>query len=179
MKALLAVWSRRVVFYALMGKWKPPGPFDKEATIAIAAIVLGLLFAAAWRHPEYRAQKLWIWASMLLVLLGAEIRGRTDLMDFNDLVNGDRYYALARLSLTWLIIMEAAAPVLTPRIGARRAAIAVLAVMLWRTASQGGFYHAPLKDFHWEQYADKVRRGEAFVAPINPTGWVMRYPDGP
>jgi hypothetical protein len=33
-----------------------------------------------------------------------------------------------------------------------------------------------LTDLHWNDYAARMRAGEAVVVPINPTGWTIPLP---
>jgi hypothetical protein len=165
----LSIIGSRLVSWPLFGPaavraW----PQWAHAVIGIAIIVPLLVWAL--RTDARRRWRSVIVAAFCLITIASVYRARADTWNSSDLVNGDRYFYIPRVLLTWLIIWELDA---RPRWVAWTArVICLLAIVM----------HAPRfmlpapPDYHWAEHCDPIRRGVPANIYTLPEGWWIEYP---
>jgi len=171
MATLLGVAGRRLVFSVVAGPWKPAGD-SRWLVAAMAAGFLAALFALSLRRHPLRETKLVFWLAGAILMVSAWHRARFELWDYNDTLNGDRYFFLPKILLCWLLLIEARS---ATWIGWTCRALLVVGF----AANLATFRVPPLPDYHWHEHCDAMRRGEKVNIPITPAGWIFQYPGRP
>ena len=130
----------------------------------------GSLPRCAW---DFTAPRALVAAAFVLVTVACAYRARVDSWNDDNLVNGDRYFYISRVLLTWLLILQFGA---APRWAARAAvALCGLAVVV----------HVPRfilpapPDYRWAEHCDPIRRGVPANISTLPEGWWIEYPGRP
>ena len=139
-----------------------------HAAIAVFGIVPFLGWAM--RRDPLRRWRMMIVALFCLLTVASVYRARADTWTHDNLVNGDRYFYIPRVLLTWLLVWEFSA---RPRWVAWTArALCGLAVVM----------HAPRfklpapPDYQWAKHCDPIRRGVPANIYTLPEGWWIEYP---
>jgi hypothetical protein len=167
-----SIIGSRLVSWPFLGPYAvrtlPPW---SHAIIGVVVIVPLLLWAL--RRDERHRWRVMIVAAFCLITAASVYRARADTWTRDDLTNGDRYFYIPRVLLTWLVIWEFNA---RPRVIAWLArGLGVLALML----------HAPRfklpapPDYRWAEHCDPIRRGVPANIYTLPEGWWIEYPGRP
>lgn len=139
----------------------------------LALFTASLVLAAGLRR-DHRQPVFKFLAAVFAVLLAASLyRCRWVLPQLQHPGYGARYFFPLQLVLIWLVsstLQDSHRP-------SRRFAVALLLVALGMNA--GRLREASLTNFHWADFAPRVRAGEAVVIPINPAGWTITLPGKP
>ena len=164
---------RPLMFASIIGSRLVTWPFAGPAAVrawpvwihaALGAAVILPVLAWSLRRDALRAPRALVAAAFVLVTVACAYRARVDSWNDDNLVNGDRYFYISRVLLTWLLILQFGA---APRWAARAAvALCGLAVVV----------HVPRfilpapPDYRWAEHCDPIRRG----VPANIMGF-MRF----
>ena len=169
---MLTIAGSRLVVWPLFGTYVA-STISLLALRVIGTIFIALLFVWALRpHPRrwMRGQLITAFVFFTTIVL---YRTRPDSWPYPDLVNADSYFFIPRLLLAWLLIWELYA---RPRAVAWAArGLCMLAVAL----ELPDHVKPALKDLHWEEHCDAIRRGVPANIPILPEPWVLQYPGRP
>lgn len=168
--ALLAVPGMRIAASLLAGCLVPLDyPRLVENTLGLGALAAVALLAT--RGDRARPERLWLAAAFALLLASSLYRVRFGLPDLCHAGFGSRYFFPLQLIVAWLVLVAATD-------GRRWPARGAALVGLWSLAINFPRLHEPaLIDFHWPDYAVKLRAGEAVAVPINPgPPWVIPFP---
>ncbi len=169
---LLAVQGTRLVTWPLFGPaavraW----PIAIHA--ALAAIVIGALLWRAVRAEGGRSWRLTVAALFVLLTLASLSRVRTDTWTPSDMANGDRYFYIPRVLLTWLLIAECFA-------AERALAWTARGVCALGLAVNTPYFVLPAPpDYKWAAHCDPIRRGVPANIYTLPEGWWIEYPGRP
>lgn len=143
-----------------------------EPNIGLFLLSLGLiafiLFSS--KQSEFKKYIIIFFIAALLILLSTlyKFRAVPDiLIQFN---NGDRYFYLIRLYITWSLII-----LLENRNRYIKTASATILVMML-ISSFMWFQNQRLIDYNWQYYCRKIIRMEEkqILIPINPEGWFIK-----
>jgi hypothetical protein len=153
----------------LLGKWVPaaPGVFTGLSLAAIS------LIGAAWlavRPGAIRRSRMWMGLVFVALLAGSLYRCRFVLPELSHAGYGARYFFPLQLILLWLLISVFQ----DKRRLHRMVSGSVIAVILITNIPR--LSYDALIDLHWNDYAARIRAGEAVVVPINPVGWGIPLP---
>ncbi len=168
----LSVLGSRLVTWPLFGPaavraW----PVWVHAALAVA--VIAPLLAVSLRAGPHRSARTTLVAAFLLLTAACALRVRADTWTDDNLVNGDRYFYLSRLLLTWLVLFQFAAVSRGVRLGARAACLLGLVTHVPHIVVP-----AP-PDYRWAEHCAPLRRGEPARIPTLPEGWMLEYPGRP
>jgi hypothetical protein len=168
----LAVLGARFVLWPLLG---PTATAALSVPVVAGLGALGFAALAIWAlrpHPR-RGLRAQILAAFALITAACVLRLRPDTWDSPNLVNGDRYFYIARVLLAWLLIWEFDA---VPR------AVGIVARALALAAALMQLPHYKIPDppnYHWAEHCDPIRRGEPANIKSLPEGWVIEYQGRP
>jgi hypothetical protein len=168
--AILAVPGMRITASLLAGTFVPLD-YPRLIENALGLLALAAVALLAFRGESLRAERRWLAAAFALLLAGSLYRVRFALPDLCHSGFGSRYFFPLQLIVLWLV--------LTATIDARRwVARSAWLVAVWALAiNLPRLREHPLADFHWADYAAKIRAGEAVEAPINPgPPWIIPFP---
>ena len=166
--AVVAIGSR-LAGSLLLGKWVPDSP-DVSAGLSLAAISL---IGAAWlalRPGTGRLPRMWMGLAFAALLAGSLYRCRFVLPDLSHAGYGARYFFPLQLMLLWLLISLFQDKLRWHRVVAGLVMGVILITNIPRLS------YGALTDLHWNDYAARIRAGEAVVVPINPAGWTIPLP---
>ncbi|MES2693425.1 MAG: hypothetical protein V4773_08130 [Verrucomicrobiota bacterium] len=168
----VSVIGSRLVTWPLFGPTAVRAwPIWLHAVLAIAVIAPLLVWSL--RRDPLRPVRAFIGAAFVLLTVACVYRVRADLWDDDNLVNGDRYFYLSRVLLTWLVILEFAA---SPRwIALVARGICVLSLL---THLPHFIIPAP-PDYRWSEHCAPIRRGAPTQIKTLPEGYLLDYPGRP
>lgn len=166
---LLATLGSRLVVWPFFGPAAVRN-WPAWADALVGAVVIGGLLARAWRADTDRPARTTIATLFVLITLASVYRARADTWNHTDMANGDRYFFIPRVLLTWLVIWECRAQ---PRATAWLARLAVGAALAWHAPH---FRLPAPPDYHWAQHCDPIRRGTPANISTLPEGWWIEYP---
>lgn len=187
LQANLALEGGGAAFRPLMGlsipgsrlvTWPFFGPAAVKAwpfAVHAALFVTAVAFTGwrTWRAGADRPMRAVLFAAFVLVTVACSIRVRADTWEDDNLVNGDRYFFISRVLLTWLLLLEWHAP-------ARFVAWPVRAAFVLGVALHVPHYVIPAPpDYRWRQHCDPIRRGQPANIYTLPEGWWIEYPGRP
>ncbi len=170
---------RPLMFFSIIGSrlvtWPVFGPAAVRAWPIWLHAVIGLvvivpLLAWALRPDARRPVRAVLVTAFGLVTLACAYRVRADTWQDDNLVNGDRYFYISRVLLTWLVILEFDS---TPRFVAYAARGLCLVGLL--THAPRFILPAP-PDYKWAEHCDPIRRGVPANIYTLPEGWWIEYP---
>lgn len=166
----------RVPSQRLAGSLFMPASLAEHTPLVVMAGVglacFGGMFWLAARAPGRREQRWMMLAAAALIVAGVLYKFRGELGQIRAIGNGDRYFYLPKVVLLWSLVCE------LPTAGARRWINgALLAVSL--LASVTSFRAPDYVDYHWSEYAARIRTGKPVTIPINPPGWSVSFPPRP
>lgn len=171
-----------LMFFSILGSrlvtWTFFGPAAvRDAPIWVHAVFGPVAIAAllAWsaRADPRRPIRAVIAVTFVLITAACAYRVRADTWQDDNLVNGDRYFYISRVLLTWLLILEWDA---TPR----AVAWFVRALCLVGLAMHVPHFMIPaLPDYQWAQQCDAIRRGVPANIHTLPEGFWIEYPGRP
>jgi hypothetical protein len=133
----------------------------------LGAMTILLLFALGLRPGARRVERSFLCMSCMVILASVIYRMRYGLSDSMFIGNGSRYYYTPQLIVVWLLLATLEARTRF----ARRAAGCALCLALCINVTR--LREPAFPNLHWENYAARIRHGEAVVVPINPVGWQM------
>lgn len=158
----------RVLSLRTWGTLLLPSGIAAAAPTAGLCLLAVLATAALWRGAkEQRMTKMMLWASALAVLAGAAYKFRTESALLTEVANGDRYFFLPKVLLLWLLILEWDSP---------KRWLVRTACGLALFASLANFRFTPFINYHWPDWARRIRAGERVIVPINPEDSTFTYP---
>lgn len=165
----LSVLGSRLVTWPLLGPaavraW----PVWLHAVLAVA--IIGPLLALSLRAGPHRGLRLTLVAAFLLLTAACAIRVRADTWPDDNLVNGDRYFYLSRVLLTWLLLFQLDATARALRLTAR------VACLLGLVTHVPHFVVPAPPDYRWADHCAPLRRGEPARIPTLPEGWMLEFP---
>ncbi|MDB6169400.1 MAG: hypothetical protein JWM88_2264 [Verrucomicrobia bacterium] len=137
--------------------WLAAGAF--LATVGLAGVGM--------RDPASRTTRLMLWGAIAMTLGVIVYKFRRDSGVLFGLGNGDRYFFGAKVLLLWLLVLGWDGPL---RWFVRIACGVVIC------ASLSAFRFVPYEDYHWPEWAARIRAGEHVTVPINPPGSGFEYP---
>ncbi len=161
----LATFGQRV----WMSLLEPPAAADasplwaRAAAGAAGAVLLALLGLGAGASRRRRAT---LAAALALLVAAALYRFRGQILVLGRVENGDRYFFVPKVCLTWILAAHLRGPAAMRWItGALMAALAANSCCSFR------FEH--WRDNHWAYWAGRIASGERVVVPINPDGFTF------
>jgi len=169
---LLTTLGSRLVIWPLLGPW---GVRDLPAWAhaGAAAVVLPWLVVRALRAHRAQPERTTIALLFCLIAAASAYRARIDTWNHTDMANGDRYFHIPRVLLTWLLVWEC-------QVSSRGIA------WISRTACAVGLAtHAPHfilpapPDYQWRSHCEPIRRGTPANIYTLPEGWWIEYPGRP
>ena len=166
---LLATLGSRLVVWPFFGP-AAVRTWPQWADAVVGVGVIGTLLVRAWRADTDRPARTTIATLFTLITLASVYRARADTWNHTDMANGDRYFYIPRVLLTWLLIWECSA---RPRAAAWLARLAC-GVALARHAPHFRLPAPP--DYHWAEHCDPIRRGTPANISTLPEGWWIEYP---
>jgi hypothetical protein len=169
---LLATTGSRLVIWPLLG---PAGVRGLPTWLhaAAAGLVISWLVARALRAHREHPERTVVALLFCLVAAASAYRARIDTWNHTDMANGDRYFYLPRVLLTWLLIWECQAPARTIAWIARAACAVGLA------AHAPHFILPAPPDYQWRAHCDPIRHGAPANIHTLPEGWWIEYPGRP
>ncbi|MEI6107590.1 MAG: hypothetical protein WCR49_11315 [Opitutae bacterium] len=149
-------------------EWAARLPVAAAASLGLGCAVL-LLVAACWPGRQQETRLL-LAACVALVLAGTLFRFRQDPGPLAVLSNGDRYFILPKLLVTWLLIQGLG------QSDWRRYACAVVCLAIL-SVSLANWRYERIPNLHWVDYAQRIEAGENIpVIPLNPAGCTFSHP---
>ena len=164
-----AVIGRRVVGTLFFGQISLPAFFFAS----LALTTFGVVGFALWRRRETLPGGLLLLVASLLVLAATGYKVRPDTWTLSELVNGDRYFFISKISLLWLV----AALALTSAPRVRLGLFTLLLLPL--VANLPRFIFPPAPDQHWAASCALITRGEPVWVPILPPDTHILHPGRP
>lgn len=165
----LSIVGSRLVTWPVLGPWAVKAfPLWVHAVLGVAVIAPLLVWAL--RPDRHRLTRAPLVAAFCLITVACVYRSRVDTWQDDNLVNGDRYFYLSRVLLTWLVILEFQA---TPRAVAYTARALCLVGVLTHATS---FTIPAPPDYKWAEHCDPIRRGVPANIYTLPEGWWIEYP---
>lgn len=169
---LLATSGSRLVVWPLLG---PAGVRTLPAWLhaAAAALVISWLVGRALLARRTQPERTLVALLFCLIAAASAYRARIDTWNHTDMANGDRYFHIPRVLLTWLIVWEC------------HASSRVIAWLSRAACAVGLATHAPHfvlpapPDYHWRAQCDPIRRGVPANIHTLPEGWWIEYPGRP
>ncbi|MBL9189258.1 MAG: hypothetical protein JNK23_17380 [Opitutaceae bacterium] len=168
----LAVHGARLVTWPLFG---PAAVRAWPAAVhaALAVVIIGALLWRSTRATGGRAWRLPVTIVFGLLLAASLSRVRTDLWTPADMVNGDRYFFMPRVLVTWLLIAECFA-------AERAMAWSARGLCLLGLALNAPHFTMPAPpDYRWAEHCDPIRTGTPANILTLPEGWWIEYPGRP
>ncbi|MES2697221.1 MAG: hypothetical protein V4773_27395 [Verrucomicrobiota bacterium] len=166
---LLAVPGMRIAGSLLWGYFVPDD-FPRWIEVILGIASLALVAALALRKGPLRTERIGLAFAFAGLLASSLYRCRYVLPDLCHASFGSRYFFPLQLFALWLILVAAADP--------RRSVARLCAgLIIWI-----GLINLPrLKepayvDLHWEDYAQRIRRGMPGTIPVNPQPWKIVLP---
>ena len=164
----LPVIGRRVFGSLFMGVLLSPDT-DIVISTVVALAGLGGFAYLALGPGERRGIRAMLGLAFLLLLGGALYRGRDLLTLFFTPETRARYVYIPQLVVLWLMLTAAAQKGRPQRWCA--------ALLAWGLLVNLPRLREPaFIDFHWREYADRIRSGDPVVIPVNPNGWLLELP---
>ena len=173
---------RPPMFFSILGSrlvtWPIFGPaavraWPQAVHAALALAVIGTVLGRTLRADSRRPARLMIAAIFCLITLASLYRARADTWTQDDMVNGDRYFYIPRVLLTWLVIWECAAK-------SRALAWIARGLCVLGLATHAPHFILPAPpDYHWAEHCDPIRRGVPANIKTLPEGWWIEYPGRP
>lgn len=173
---------RPLMFFSILGSrlvtWPLLGPAAVKAWpvwvhAALALVVIPPLLLWSLRPDPRRGVRALLVAAFALVTLACVYRVRADTWPDDNLVNGDRYFYISRVLLTWLLVLEFDATPRWIRYTARGLCLVGLLTHIPR------FVLPAPKNYHWAEHCDPIRRGVPGNIYTLPEGWWIEYPGRP
>jgi hypothetical protein len=168
----LSVLGSRLVTWPLLGP-AAVRAWPVWVHAALAVVVIAPLLAVSLRAGPHRSLRATLVAAFLLLTAACALRVRADTWPDDNLVNGDRYFYLSRVLLTWLVLLQFGAAARPLRVTAR------VACGLGMLTHLPHFVLPAPPDYRWAEHCAPLRRGEPARIPTLPEGWTLEYPGRP
>ena len=171
-EALVAVSGMRIVGSLFVGFLVPPD-YPRVVETLLGIIFLAGLTGIAVHKGAARPARLWLAAGVIVLLAASLYRIRYGWADLCHATYGSRYFFPLQLGCIWLLFIGT-------QDNRRWISYPMVAMLLWALViNLPRLREPPFGDFHWANYASKIRAGEAVTIPINPPPWSISLPPRP
>jgi hypothetical protein len=166
---VMLLYARRIWGSLLLPPAWGGHPHTVLPLLVASAGTVGLGLAAVGGRAAGHVRVL-LWCAALAVFAATVYRFRGELAAFDGCRNGDRYFFIPKVLLGWLLVQELDSAANWRRHLGRVAicAVAFSSATVWR--------YDRFTDYHWRDWAARIRAGEKVVVPVNPAGFSFQHP---